>query len=123
MYGLSATVWSSDEARADRVARRLEVGAVNVNDALVNIFCPGIPMGGWKQSGVGYRAGGPSGVIKFCRQQAITAPRLPTQKSELMWYSSPKRGVRIALAAMRAFGGHGLRRLGLSPKGSRGGPR
>lgn len=123
VYGLSATVWSSDEARADRVARRLEVGAVNVNDALVNIFCPGIPMGGWKQSGVGYRAGGPSGVIKFCRQQAITAPRLPTQKSELMWYSSPKRGVRIALAAMRAFGGHGLRRLGLSPKGSRGGPR
>ena len=112
-YGLSATVWTGDTARGERVARRLECGAVNVNDALTNVFCPGLPMGGWKDSGIGYRAGGASGLIKFCRQQAITAPRLPTQKSELLWYSSSKKQARIALAAMRAFAGHGLRRFGI----------
>ena len=71
---------------------------------------------GWKDSGVGYLAGGPSGLIKFCRQKAITAPRVPTQKSELMWYSSSRRQARLAVAAMRAFAGRGRRRFGFAPK-------
>lgn len=112
-YGLSATVWTGDNARGERIARRLECGAVNINDALTNVFCPGLPMGGWKESGMGYRSGGANGILKFCRQQAITAPRIPTQKSELLWYSSPKSQAKIALAAMRAFAGHGLRRFGI----------
>jgi len=116
-YGLSASVWTGDTERGEQVARRLEVGAVNINDALANVFCPGLPMGGWKDSGIGYRGGGAAGLIKFCRQQAITAPRLPTQKSEMLWYSSPKRQSRFALAAMRAFAGHGRRRFGLGKKG------
>ncbi|MCV7175175.1 aldehyde dehydrogenase family protein [Mycolicibacterium sphagni] len=115
-YGLSATVWTGDTERGERVARRLECGAVNINDALTNVFCPSLPMGGWKDSGIGYRAGGPSGLIKFCRQQAITAPRIPTQKSELVWYSSSRRQGRVALVAMRAFAGNGVRRFGLRPK-------
>ena len=117
VYGLSASVWTGDNERGERVARRLEVGAVNINDALTNVFCPGLPMGGWKESGIGYRGGGAAGLIKFCRQQAITEPRLPTQKSEMMWYSSPKKQNRFALAAMRAFAGQGLRRFGLGKKG------
>jgi len=115
-YGLSATVWTGDVERGERVARRLECGAVNINDALTNVFCPSLPMGGWKDSGIGYRAGGPSGLIKFCRQQAITAPRIPTQKSEMVWYSSSRRQGRIAMATMRAFAGKGVRRFGISPK-------
>lgn len=114
-YGLSATIWTGDPHRGERLARRLEVGAVNVNDALVNVFCPGLPMGGWKESGIGYRAGGASGVIKYCRQQAITAPRIPTQKSEMLWYPSSRRKTAIALAMMRAFAGRGRRRFGLKP--------
>lgn len=114
-YGLSATVWTGDTERGERVARRLECGAVNINDALTNVFCPSLPMGGWKDSGIGYRAGGPSGLIKFCRQQAITAPRIPTQKSELVWYSSSRRQGRVALAMMRAFAANGVRRFGIRP--------
>ena len=115
-YGLSATVWTADPHRGERIARRLEAGAVNVNDALVNVFCPGLPMGGWKESGVGYRAGGAAGIIKYCRQQAITSPRIPTQKSELMWYPSSKRRSAVARAAMRAFAARGVRRFGLKPR-------
>ncbi len=111
-YGLSATVWTGDNARGERIARRLEAGAVNVNDAMANVFCHALPMGGWKDSGIGYRGGGAAGVIKFCRQQAITAPKLPAQRSELLWYSSPKTQSRLAMAVMRAFAGHGWRRIG-----------
>ncbi len=39
-YGLSATVWTGDIERGERVARRLECGAVNINDALTNVFLP-----------------------------------------------------------------------------------
>lgn len=111
-YGLSATVWTGDVERGQRVARRLECGAVNINDAMTNVFCPTLPMGGWKESGIGYRSGGANGLIKFCRQQAITAPRIPTQKSEPLWYSSSTKATRFALAAMRFFAGSGKRRFG-----------
>jgi len=110
-YGLSASVWTGDTSRGERIARRLECGAVNINDAMTNVFCPSLPMGGWKDSGMGYRSGGPNGLIKFCRQQAITAPRLPTQKSEMIWYSAPRKQSRFALAAMRAYAA-GWRKLG-----------
>ncbi len=111
-YGLSATVWTKDTARGERIARRLDAGAVNVNDAMTNVFCPSLPMGGWKESGIGYRGGGAAGLQKFCRQQAITAPRIPTQKSEMLWYSSPIKQSHFARAAMRAFAGRGKRRFG-----------
>jgi acyl-CoA reductase-like NAD-dependent aldehyde dehydrogenase len=57
-YGLSATVWTSDPARGERVARRIEAGAVNINDAMANGFQFGLPMPGWKDSGIGARNGG-----------------------------------------------------------------
>ncbi|NBP84345.1 MAG: aldehyde dehydrogenase family protein [Mycobacteriaceae bacterium] len=111
-YGLSASVWTKDTARGERIARRLDCGAVNVNDAMTNVFCPTLPMAGWKDSGIGFRSGGAAGLIKFCRQQAITAPRLPTQRSEMLWYSASKKQGRFALAAMRAFAAQGKRRFG-----------
>ena len=58
IYGLSATVWTGDKERGERIARRLDVGAVNINDVISNAFAYDIPMGGWKHSGVGTRLGG-----------------------------------------------------------------
>lgn len=92
-YGLSATVWCGDRVRGEAVARRLEVGAVNINDAYANLFALTLPHGGWKRSGIGARFGGAQGVRKYTRQQAITVPRVPTLKRELLWYPyRPGRG-------------------------------
>lgn len=55
MYGLASAVWSRDEARALRVARRIEAGTVWINDyQLLNIR---FPFEGWKMSGVGRELG------------------------------------------------------------------
>jgi acyl-CoA reductase-like NAD-dependent aldehyde dehydrogenase len=84
-YGLSASVWTRDRARGEQIARRLEVGAVNVNDMFANVVTFPVPQGGWKQSGIGARLGGAHGIRRYCRPQALTAARL-TPRSELVWY-------------------------------------
>jgi acyl-CoA reductase-like NAD-dependent aldehyde dehydrogenase len=74
-YGLSASVFSKDVERANDVALELDCGAVNINDVISNLMCTTAPMGGWKTSGIGARFGGAEGLRKFCRQEAIVAPR------------------------------------------------
>jgi acyl-CoA reductase-like NAD-dependent aldehyde dehydrogenase len=74
-YGLAASVFSKDVARGEAVARRLQAGAVNVNDALLNYTALELPMGGWKASGLGSRHGA-GGIRKYCAQQAILISRL-----------------------------------------------
>jgi len=101
-YGLSATVWTADRARGEQLARRLEVGAVNINDAYANLFSFTLPHGGWKESGIGTRFGGAQGIRKYTRQQAITAPRVPTMKRESMWYPYTPGRVGLVGRALRA---------------------
>ncbi len=45
VYGLSATVWTGDKVRGERIARQLEVGAVNINDVIANAFAYDNPDG------------------------------------------------------------------------------
>src|SRR5271165_1926471 len=92
---------SQIDPRADTPPGGLEVGAVNVNDAGANAFAHSIPMGGWKQSGIGTRAGVADGIRKYCRQQAITSPRIPTASKELLWFPSSPRRVKVALGVLR----------------------
>lgn len=47
-YGLRAAVFSRDTAQGEAVARRVDAGAVTVNDALVNYTALELPMGGAK---------------------------------------------------------------------------
>jgi betaine-aldehyde dehydrogenase len=54
IYGLAGAVWSKDEARAQRVARRIRAGQVDVNGGAFNMNAP---FGGFKQSGHGREAG------------------------------------------------------------------
>nr|CRL78066.1 NAD-dependent aldehyde dehydrogenase [Mycolicibacterium malmesburyense] len=74
-YGLSAAVFSKDAQRAKDVAVELDCGAVNINDVISNLMCTTAPMGGWKTSGLGARFGGAEGLRKYCRQEAVVAPR------------------------------------------------
>jgi len=67
-FGLSAGVWSADEARALSVARELRVGTVNVNGG--NFYAADAPFGGYKQSGIG-REMGQEGFEEYLETKTI----------------------------------------------------
>jgi acyl-CoA reductase-like NAD-dependent aldehyde dehydrogenase len=83
-YGLGASVFSKDAARGEAVARRIDAGAVCVNDSNVNYTALELPMGGVKASGLGSRHG-PGGIRKYARQQALLISRLHPRKDIHMY--------------------------------------
>jgi aldehyde dehydrogenase (NAD+)/betaine-aldehyde dehydrogenase len=54
-YGLMASVWTTDPARGHRLAARIKSGTVGIN--LPYTAFPGLPFGGYKQSGFGRELG------------------------------------------------------------------
>ena len=110
-YGLAASVFGEKE-RAERIARRVEAGSVNVNDVIVNMAAMGVPMGGWKQSGIGFRHG-EYGIKKYCRAESIVATRFGG-KREPNWYPYTKARRGLIDRVSRALTARDLkRRLGL----------
>ena len=67
VYGLAGTVWSRDEERAKRVARRIRSGQIDINGGAFN---PMAPFGGFKQSGRG-REGGVYGLEEFLEYKSM----------------------------------------------------
>ncbi|MET8430429.1 aldehyde dehydrogenase family protein [Nocardia sp. NPDC004860] len=116
-YGLSSSLWTRDRRRAARLSRRIEAGSVSVNNAVVATFQLPIPMGGWKQSGVGTRFGGANGVLKYCRQQSVVEERIAL-KAEPNWYPVRADRSRLMAKVIRLLGAHDWRRrLGRTPRG------
>jgi betaine-aldehyde dehydrogenase len=67
-YGLSASVWTRDLARAFRVVRGIESGVVSVNSSSsVHLE---MPFGGFKQSGIG-RELGPSALDLYSEVKSV----------------------------------------------------
>jgi acyl-CoA reductase-like NAD-dependent aldehyde dehydrogenase len=94
-YGLGASVFGKDIAHAEAVARRVEAGAVCVNDALVNYSALELPMGGAKASGLGSRHGA-GGIRKYTQQQAMLVTRFATKKDPHMYPYSAKMTTRLS---------------------------
>jgi len=110
-YGLAASVFG-EKQRAERLGRRIECGAVNVNDVIVNYILMDVPMGGWKESGVGFRHG-EYGIKKYCRPESVIVHRLGG-KREPSWYpyTKSRRGL-IGRISRAMHARDWRRRLGL----------
>ena len=75
-YGLNFSVWTGSGARGRALARRLQAGTVNVNEGYGSSWSSsGIPMGGFKQSGLGRRHGA-HGVEKYTEPQGVVVQRV-----------------------------------------------
>ena len=70
-YGLSAAVLSSSVARAERVAVRLNAGAVSVNDGALTSMVWDAAKTSWGASGLGPGRMGEGGLSRFLRRQAL----------------------------------------------------
>ncbi len=106
-YGLQASVWTRDTLRGESVASRIESGVANVNEHAVNYFALEVPMGGWKDSGLGSRHG-PDGIRKYTRKQVSVISRLGV-KRELFMFPYTKRGARLLATGLKLLYGRGKR--------------
>jgi acyl-CoA reductase-like NAD-dependent aldehyde dehydrogenase len=106
-YGLQASVWTRDVAKGEKLARRIEAGAVTVNDAQVNYVALELPMGGWKSSGLGTRHG-PDGIRKYTKKQALVVTRLAPKRDLHMLPYSAKR-TRLVERMLKLVYGRGRR--------------
>ncbi|WP_329544109.1 aldehyde dehydrogenase family protein [Streptomyces sp. NBC_01356] len=106
-YGLQATIIGSNMTRARQLAARLEAGCVTINDAQSNYLALGLPMGGWKASGVGVRHGA-EGFRKYTKLQAISVNRFPMRRDLHMLPFDPS-SYRFILRLVNAMYGKRLR--------------
>ncbi|MGQ0645846.1 MAG: aldehyde dehydrogenase family protein [Elusimicrobiota bacterium] len=73
-YGLGASLWSRDAARAETFAERLHAGVVWINDVMFSAGDMRLPFGGVKASGYG-RLHGPEGLREMTRTKSVETCR------------------------------------------------
>ncbi|WP_330292445.1 aldehyde dehydrogenase family protein [Streptomyces sp. NBC_00576] len=81
VYGLAGGVFTTDEAKAQRVAAKLRIGTVWIND--YHPYVPQAEWGGYKQSGFG-RELGPSGLAEYREAKHIWRNTDPSPQG---WFS------------------------------------
>ena len=96
-FGLTASVWTRDRARARRVAERIEAGTVCINEVLYTHGIGQTPWGGFKNSGRG-RTHGVEGLMELVQPQHIHTNHLPLLPDPWWMPYSP-----IAVQTFRGF--------------------
>ena len=106
VYGLSASVWSGNRRRALRVAARLRVGSVTINDHLMSHAMPETPWGGFGASGIG-RTHGELGFHEMTQPRVVVEDRLHRLPRAMWWYPHDRSvydGLKGAIVAMYGKG-------------------
>jgi aldehyde dehydrogenase (NAD+) len=81
-YGLAGGVWSKNLERAHKLARQLEAGTVWINE--YHLLNPGMPFGGYKQSGIG-REMGEEGLKAYLEVKHLWVSDCD-ERSKKSWY-------------------------------------
>lgn len=107
-YGLTASVWTRDVRRGQRIAERIEAGSVSVNDHGITAGIAQTPWGGHKQSGFGVLHAR-EGLLEFVRRRHVHVNRLTG--TPMPWWYPERRSLGEAMRNLtEAVAGDGLRR-------------
>lgn len=107
--GLSASVWSKNNGRAEGIARKIECGAVNINDHLMSHGLAETPWGGFKLSSIG-RTHGDIGFAEMTQPQVIIRDILPGIRKDIWWPPNSESIYNGVKGIMEFWYGHGLTR-------------
>jgi acyl-CoA reductase-like NAD-dependent aldehyde dehydrogenase len=88
--GLTASVWTRSRAKAIILARRIQAGAVTINDHLMSHGLAETPWGGFKESGIG-RTHGKLGFDEMTEPQVIVNDILPLVRQNMWWQPYSKK--------------------------------
>ncbi len=103
VYGLSASVWTKDAARGERVARAIKCGNVCINNHMLNEANPYLPFGGVKDSGIG-RFKGEDGLLAFCNLKSVLIDK-QGKLIEPQWYPYTNSKYKLLHAVMLSWFG------------------
>ncbi|MFN2576084.1 MAG: aldehyde dehydrogenase family protein [Pyrinomonadaceae bacterium] len=84
-FGLTASVWTNNIARGQKLAKKIDAGTVMINEVLYTHGIAQTPWGGMKQSGLG-RTHGRAGLLELVRSQHIHINRVPFFP-DLWWFN------------------------------------
>lgn len=87
-FGLSASIWTKDMKRANRVTRAIKTGNVSVNNVMLTEGNSALPFGGTKNSGFG-RYKGEMGLHTFCNVKSVLIDK-NSANIESNWYPYTK---------------------------------
>lgn len=111
-FGLCATIWAGKLARAECVARDINVGTVLINDVLFSHAVPQLPWGGLKKSGFG-RGHSVFGLHDLCNIKHISIDSA-SGAHRVWWYPYSKSRIKLAQGGIQLLhGGLGKRTSGL----------
>ncbi len=100
-YGLSASVWSRDLTRADRVARAIYTGNVSINNVMLTEGNHALPFGGVGKSGFG-RYKGEFGFYAFTNIKSVLVDK-DSKKMEANWFPYTRKKYDIFSDLTRAL--------------------
>lgn len=93
VFGLTASVFTSDIARGRRVAEKIDAGTVMINEVVYTHAVAQTPWGGVKQSGYG-RTHGRLGLLELVSHQHIHVNSMPGF-ADVWWFPYTKRAGQL----------------------------
>ena len=107
-FGLNASVWAGNQAKARTVAHQLETGSAVINSTLLIYNSFDVPMGGVKWSGIGRRHG-EQGILRYTQAQSVVSSfGTGGGYDAILTYMKNDRMAKYMVAALKL-----MRRLGL----------
>lgn len=83
--GLTGSIWTQNIKEGKSLARRIEAGAITINDHLISHGQPETPWGGFKESGIG-RTHGALGFDEMTEPQLVVSDIFWFAKRNLWWH-------------------------------------